>query len=110
MKQYVIDELRPSDYEKIKPYLNDKFDSGTMDGIYWIPIDSDMLTEAQAEHTECQPIYFALDLEPDRLICELLLRTKKRVRCSCMGYATEDQRNWLIRFADTIFKVLNIKI
>jgi hypothetical protein len=31
------------------------------------------------------------------------------MRCSCMGYATEKQRTWLIGFADAIFDELGIK-
>ena len=110
MKQYVIDELRPSDYDTLKAYLNDHFGSGPMDGIYWLPIDSDMLSNEQAEHTDCHPLCFAVDLELNRLSIELLLRTKSRMRCNCMGYATETQRNWLIRTIDAMFDRLDIKI
>ena len=110
MKQYVIDELRPKDYELIKAYLDENFSSSDVEGIYWIQIDQNILTKTQAEHADCQPFYFAVDLEPNLIAFELLIRTKKRIRCACMGYATEKQRNWLIRHADSIFEKLEIKI
>ena len=110
MKQYVIDELRPKDYELIKAYLDENFSSSDVEGIYWIQIDQNILTKTQAEHADCQPFYFAVDLEPNLIAFELLIRTKKRIRCACMGYATEKQRNWLIRLADSIFEKLEIKI
>jgi hypothetical protein len=109
MKQYVIDELRPADYRKIKSYLDEKFGSSALDGIYWVPLDAGYHSRLQAAHTTCQPFYFAIDLEADMMACELLIRTKARVRCDCISYATERQRNWLIGFVDRVFKKLDIK-
>ena len=108
MKQYVVDELRPDDYKKVKAYLDEKFDSSDIDGLYWITIDQENLTDIQAEHTECQPFYFAIELKPDIMACELLIRTKRRVRCDCISYATEKQLSRLIRFVDGIFDKLEI--
>jgi len=108
MKQYVIDELRPDDYKKLKAYLDESFNSSDIDRIYWIPLDQENFTDIQAEHTECQPFYFAIELNPDILACELLVRTKSRVRCDCISYATEKQLNWLIRFVDGVLDKLKI--
>ncbi|QTA85243.1 hypothetical protein [Desulfonema magnum] len=108
MKQYVIDELRIKDYEKIKAYLEMNFGSSQMGGIYWIPLDENIFTDVQAEHKQCQPFYFAVELEPDRMVCELLVRTQNRIRCDCINYATESQRNWLIRLVEDIFDQLEI--
>lgn len=108
MKQYVIDELRPEDHRALKEYLNKEFEQDTMDGIYWIPVDSGLLTPIQAQHENCRPHYLALELEPGRLACELLVRTKSLMRCDCIQYATESQRNWLIELIDTIFDRLEI--
>ncbi len=109
MKQYVIDELRPQDYVTIKAYLDENFSPSDMVGIYWIPLDENLLTEVQAEHTQCQPFYFAVALEPHAVAFEFLVRTKNKVRCNCMRYATEKQRNWFIGFADSIFEKFKIK-
>ncbi len=108
MKQYVIDELRPKDYEKVKMYLNENLKASGIDGIYWIFIEPELLTEEQAAHIECQPLCFGVDLETDRLTCELLVRTQRKVKCTCIGYATEIQRNWVIRYIDGIFDKLEI--
>ncbi len=110
MKQYVIDELRPKDYATVKTYLDENFSAPDMGGIYWVPLDQDLLTEVQAEHANCQPFYFAIALEPDFVAFELLVRTKNKMRCSCMSYATEKQRNWFIGFADSIFDKFKIKV
>ena len=108
MKQYVIDELRSEDHNKIKEYLDEIYGAAEFGAIYWVPIASDMLTEIQREHTECQPYYFAIDLEENRFALELLVRTKSRVRCACIGYASKDQRIWIMEAVDAIFERLDI--
>ena len=110
MKQYVIDELRPADYQTIKAYMDENYGSSEIEGIYWIPIDREYLSVVQAEHAECGPHYVVMVLEQNMLACEFLVRTKHKIRCTCMGYADEVQRNWIIRFADSIFNTLEIKI
>ena len=108
MKQYVIDEIRAADHDKIKAYLDAEFGPAEMGGIYWIPVTDEMLNEVQKAHTSCQPFFFALEFEPERLSCELLIRTKNRIRCDCINYATESQRNWLISVVDAVFEKLEI--
>mgnify|MGYP001824474853 FL=1 len=108
MKQYVIDEIRAADHEKIKAYLDADFGPAEMGSIYWIPVAPEMLSEVQNAHKTCWPFFFALDLEPERLTCELLIRTRGRMRCDCIHYATESQRNWLISVVDAVFEKLEI--
>jgi hypothetical protein len=62
----------------------------------------------QKAHRQCGPHYFAVDLEPDRLACELLVRTQNRVRCDCIRYATQTQLAWFIALIDDIFAQLKI--
>jgi hypothetical protein len=108
MKQYVIDEIRPEDYHKIKQYLDASYGPVEMDGIYWIPLSAEVLSEVQRAHTDCQPFYFAIELEEKRFALELLVRTKNRIRCACIGYASRDQRIWIMEAVDAIFEKLDI--
>lgn len=108
MKHYVIDELRYQDYEAVKAYLDAHMESSGFDGLYWYPIDGSLLTDIQKSHTACAPFYFALALEENKLSCEFLIRTNNRIRCDCMAYASEAQRNWIIQFVDGIFEKLGI--
>ncbi len=110
MKQYVVDQLRYPDYEKIKGCLDQRFGPAAMDAIYWVPLASGQLTAAQSAHLECQPFFAALELQEDRLSLELLIRTRQRVRCDCIAYATEAQRNALIRMVDDILAALEISV
>ena len=110
MKQYVLDGLRLEDYRALKDYLDQHVDKSPLGGIYWIELDKDLLTPEQAAHTECQPHVFALMLEETYLSCELLVRIKNNIKCDCMGYATREQREWLIQQADAILEKLSIRI
>jgi hypothetical protein len=108
MKHYVIDELRPKDYQKIKSHLDANFSVAGFEGLYWLPLDEEAFEDVQAEHADCQPFYFALELTPERLACELLVRTNQRMKCKCIRYATTDQIDWLIRFVDAMSERLGI--
>jgi hypothetical protein len=108
MKQYVIDEIRPQDHQKVMQYLDAAYGPAEMGGIYWVPIAAEVLTEIQLAHTDCQPFYFAIELEDERFVLELLARTKKRIRCACIGYASRDQRIWIMEVVDAIFERLDI--
>ncbi|MCP4624032.1 MAG: hypothetical protein GY850_10925 [bacterium] len=108
MKQYIIDELRDADFNSLKTYLAKHYEPAAMGGIFWVPLAGHLLTETQKAHQECQPHYLAVDLDENRLACELLVRTKSRMRCDCITYATEVQRNWLIALIDDIFNHLDI--
>ena len=109
MKQFVIDELRPQDFEKIKKYLDENFEDSQINQLYWIRLDDTVLTSVQRDHKDCYPFYIAADLESDRINFELLVRTKNRMRCNCMAYTTDAQLNWLVKFVDTLFCKLEIK-
>lgn len=108
MKQYVIDELREEDYHRLKDYFDENYESSGLDGIYWIPLDETLLTSVQTDHAQCRPHCFALSLNPGRLSAELLVRTRNAIRCDCIQYATEVQRNWFIDVIDAIFEKLNV--
>ena len=109
MKQYVIDELRPVDYQKLKDHLASNFTSADIGGIYWIELEEALLSEVQTAHKMCRPFYFVVDLEPQIIACELLIRTHNRVCCECIAYANEVQRDWIIGFIDDLFEKLELK-
>jgi hypothetical protein len=108
MKQYVIDEIRPQDFNKIKRYLDQTYGDAGVDGLYWVPVEKAMLSGVQASHTACAPFFMAMELGPDRLAAELLVRTRSRIRCDCIHYADQRQRNWIVQTVDAIFEKLEI--
>jgi hypothetical protein len=108
MKQYVIDELRPSDQHKVKTYLDETYGPCELGSIYWIPLAPECYSDVQREHVTCQPFYFAIELHPQAIVCELLVRTRERIRCGCIAYADPRQRAWIIELVDALFEDLQI--
>lgn len=108
MKQYVIDEIRLADHQKIKDYLDATLGDSGVNGLYWLPMDATLLSDVQRSHTDCAPFVMALELGADRLAGELLVRTRQRVRCDCIRYADQRQRNWLVQTMDAMFDQLGI--
>lgn len=110
MKQYVIDQLRLEDYDAIKAYLDENFGGAGVGGLYWIPLDDEIHNPVQEAHTGCRPFYFAVELTEDRLSCELLVRTTRKIRCDCISYADTAQRNWIIDAMDAVLERLGISV
>lgn len=108
MKQYVIDELRPADHQRIKDYLDAHFGPADMETLYWIPLEPMRYTPDQQMHKQCHPLYLVVQLTPEALSLELLVRTKNRIRCDCIRYADEAQKKWGMDFVDAIFEKLEI--
>ena len=101
MKQYVIDELTPTDHGALSDFLKQYAQPAGVADLYWLPIENGLLTADQQSHEECKP---------DRLACELLVRTRSRVRCSCIAYANREQREWLIETVDAIVEKLGLNV
>lgn len=110
MKQYVIDGLRPEDHVLLKEYLDRHTETAGIVGIYWLALEKALLTPLQADHQDCGPHVVALKLEQTSLTCELLVRTKKTIRCECMAYATKKQRSRLMDQIDAVLEMLAIRI
>ncbi len=110
MKQYVIDQIQPEDRVRLQAELEARFGAPDLGGIYWLPLDGERLNPLQAAHQDCHPLCVALELCEERLVCELLIRTRQRMRCDCMGYADSRQRGWIMDTLDDILAGLDIKI
>jgi hypothetical protein len=110
MKQYVIDQLRETDYFQILDYLKGKAERVVLEDICWITLPEEMLTEVQKEHEKCKPFYFAVNLTRNQVDFELLIRSQQIMRCSCIRYADRKQRDYIIDFADRMLEELEIKI
>jgi len=108
MKQYLIDQLREGDFLKLEDYLNNNAEAGDLPGIYWVPIPEALQEKLQQEHTDCQPFYFAINLDGQSISFELLIRTRARLRCGCIQYATQEQRDHILNYADQLLEKLDL--
>lgn len=110
MKQYVIDQLRESDYLKILDFMKANAEAGAFDDVFWVMIPEELYTTVQQEHAECRPFCFAVNVTRNQAEFELLIRSRNAIRCSCIGFADRKQRDYILDYADSMLKKLEIKI
>jgi len=109
MRSYLIDEISPKDIKKINEFLKRNALSSSLDKIFWIQIPNELLTQEQLRHKECGPYICALELGKDWLKLEFFVRSSKNIRCTCSGYCTARQRDFVIGYANRIIEELGVR-
>jgi hypothetical protein len=112
MRTYLIEDFLPEQLVRIRQQLAELGLSGSLDGIYYLPVPQDLLTDEQREHhSECGPYIFAMEA-PDEtsLKLELLVRAQGKLRCSCVMYATPQQRAYIMDFLDSFIRDMDISV
>ena len=102
MRQFLVDEFSREERANIDSYLKRTLKSGPIDGLFWLAVPLDLLGAEQVGHDECGPFYFAVELGEDVLRFELLVRSQTNLHCSCIAYASPAQRDFVLKFADTL--------
>ncbi|CCH47955.1 hypothetical protein [Pseudodesulfovibrio piezophilus] len=115
MRIYLIEDIADTDIEKARTAFDELELRGGLDGIYYLPLPDELLQQEQETHAnECGPYFMALEFLTDRgvnqLRLELLVRAKNKMRCSCVSYATSDQRKHMIEYLDQFLDELEISI
>jgi hypothetical protein len=110
MKQYVIDQLRESDYEKILDFLQKNAESSEFGEVFWVQLPDELYSATQKEHDKCRPFSFAVNLSLNQVDFELLIRSRQIMRCNCIRYADKRQMDYIIGFADRMLDELGIRI
>ena len=108
MRAYMIDEIASDDIEKIRSFLGNNSISSNLEGIFWIRIPSDILTEIQLEHQNCQPHITAAEVGRDWLKLEFFVRSLTNMNCACAGYCNPEQKEFIINFAEAMIEQLAI--
>lgn len=102
MRQLLIDELSREERDNLDSYLKRTLRQGPVAGMFWLELPPDLWGSAQQGHEDCGPFYFGVELTENKLIIELLVRSESNLHCSCISYATPAQRDFLLRFFDTM--------
>jgi len=71
-----------------------------IEGSFWLKLPDDLLAGPQQGHGECGPFFLAIELTGNRLVAEFLVRSQITLHCSCISYATKEQRRFLFEFLD----------
>jgi hypothetical protein len=114
MRQYMLDEISRGDIPCIREYLNEHAQAAGLEGIWWVDLPEDLLSPEQFEHQDCRPFRFAVEVAEmvvgDSFVrFEFLIRSRETMRCSCIGYATRVQRDFILAFADRLVEDLALR-
>jgi hypothetical protein len=109
MRQYLLDEISRNDIPRLREYLNQHAKAAGLEDIWWVDLPEDLLSPEQFSHRDCQPFRFAVELGQNFVRFEFLIRSLKTMRCSCIGYATRQQRDFILAFADRLVEDLALR-
>ena len=107
MRQFVVDQLRADDVERLREWLNKNHQCSSVEDLWWIEIPDEYLDAIQKSHKACQPYYFSINLRHDKILFELLIRTNNINRCSCIKYADRKQLDYILDKAEQILYETN---
>jgi hypothetical protein len=108
MRQYMVDELRQEELDRIRNYLDLNCEPSGLGGLYWLHIPEACLSKTQLEHKTCMPFCAAIETGGSWVKFEMLIRSRKKIRCDCVAFATSGQRQFILEFADRLLLENNI--
>ncbi len=104
MRQFLIDELSFLEHDNLDNYLKRTLKPGPIGGVFWLEIPRKLLALTQLNHPGCGPFYFSVILEATEIRIEFLVRSSLNIRCSCIDWATLEQRKFVLDFIDNMIK------
>lgn len=115
MRTYLIEDLEDEDFKKVMDAFEELNLRGPLDGIYYLPMPEELLQQEQKDHLgECGPYFMALEfidgISENQLKLELLVRARHKIRCSCVTYATPEQRKHMIEYLDQFIDELEVSV
>ena len=102
MRQYLIDEISFLERDNIESFLKRTLKAGPIEGVYWLELPPELFGAAQEGHESCGPFYFSAVLEGLTLRFEFLVRSSHNMHCTCIAWANEAQRRFVLDFADRL--------
>jgi hypothetical protein len=109
MRQYQLDEIPKTDLPRVREYLDQHAVAAGIADIWWVELSEDLLSSEQFSHQDCRPFRFAIEVGDDFVRFEFLIRSLQTMRCSCIGYATRPQRDFILAFADRLIEDLALR-
>ncbi len=111
MRSYLIEDFHHGDLDRLSKNLDSKNWTGSLAGLYWLPVPEELLSDEQKAHrAECGPYAMGLEVEDTWIKLELLVRAQSRMRCSCVCFAAPAQREYMIDTLDQLLRDLDIQV
>ena len=109
MRLYMLDEIMRKDLPRVREYLNEHAIAARLEDIWWVDVPEDLLSAEQFAHQDCRPFRFAVEVGDDFVRLEFLIRSDQSMRCTCIDYATRQQRDFILAFADRLVEELGLR-
>ena len=114
MRQYQLDEISKGDIPRVREYLKGHAQASSLADIWWVDLPEDLLSPEQFSHRDCRPFRFAVEVGEmevgDSFVrFEFLIRSRQTMHCACIGYATRQQRDFILAFADRMVEDLALR-
>lgn len=109
MISYLVEEISSRDLKRIAGFLEEYAFPSKVEGIYWVKVPQDILSRKQYSHPACAPHVCAVELGRDWVKMEFFVRSLKKMRCTCPGAATEQQREFITAFVHGMLDELGIE-
>lgn len=109
VKSYLVDELSREEVGRVAALLRERGFEEPLEGVFWLPVPDELLTPEQASHRpSCGPFVLSLETGTTWLKLELLVRATGTLRCTCIGYATPEQRREARERLEAFLEALDI--
>jgi hypothetical protein len=109
MRQYMLDEIARNDLPRVRDYMKEHGTASSLPDLWWVDLPEDLLSPEQFEHRDCRPFRFAVELGDNFVRFEFLIRSREKMRCACIGYATRQQRDFILGYADRLVEDLALR-
>jgi hypothetical protein len=101
MRYYMIDDLTAENVQTLAASLKNMNLVSGLESFFWLPVPHGHLSQLQIEHEKsCGPHVMGLELLPDSLRLELLVRARGSLRCECVRYAESGLRSYMMTWLD----------
>jgi hypothetical protein len=108
VRQLVWDELTGEDVERVRNWLTDNAEPSGLDDIFWVEVPPEFWSESQSEHPDGSPYCFAVEVGPDLVKFEFLIRSRFALRHPATGFATARQRQYILDYSDRLLAEVRI--
>ncbi len=104
MRYFAIDDLSREEQVVVENFLKRNASQAAIENMFWLPLPENILSDIQKEHAECGPFFLAIELQDDYVNFELLVRSQTNLHCNCIGFATVEQRQFVLEFIDRLIE------
>ena len=109
MRYYLVDEIQPSDMEKIAEFLGNNTIESNIGNVFWVEVPKDLLNDIQYTHSACAPHVIAVELDKNSVKFELFVRSMATLNCRCQGYSNRQQRDFILNYADNMLSTMDVQ-